>query len=96
MLKVRFIEHCRLSTMTSELSWHVHVDKTDHSVSFESIKILAIKSRWFECRVKEAIHIGVGAPSMDQDGGRFNLSDVWNNIEDMRQGAQVSGLSVIT
>jgi hypothetical protein len=47
-LKARFMEHRRPSTVTSEVSRHVHVDEPDHSVSLESARILAVEPRWFE------------------------------------------------
>ena len=46
----------------------------------ESAKILAVDDRWFERGVKEAIHIRVAAPSLNKDGGRYNLPPIWNNI----------------
>jgi len=79
-LKARFMEHRRPSTVTSEVSRHVHVDEPDHSVSLESARILAVEPRWFERGVKEAIHIRVVAPSLNRDGGRYNLPPVWNNL----------------
>ena len=46
----------------------------------ERTKILAVEPRWFERGVKEAIYIRANKPSLNRDGGRYNLPPVWNNI----------------
>ena len=38
------------------------------------------ESRWFERGVKEAIYIKALNPSLNRDGGRYNLPAVWDNI----------------
>ena len=85
-LKARFQEHKRRSSETSEVSRHIHVDQPGHSVEMDSVKILDIEPRWFERGVKEAIHIRVNKPSLNRDGGRYQLPSVWNNILDRRVG----------
>ena len=79
-LKQRFLEHRRPSSVTSEVSRHVHLDHPDHSISMDDTKILEVEPKWFERGVKEAIHIRVTHPSLNKDGGRYNLPSVWTNI----------------
>ena len=56
-LKTSFMEHCRLSTTTSEVSQHIHTDFPGHIISLEDAKILEMELRNFKRGVKEAIHI---------------------------------------
>ena len=56
-LKARFGEHRRLSSTTSEVSKHIHTDSSDHTITLENTKILAVEHKWFERGVNEAIHI---------------------------------------
>ena len=79
-LKARFGEHRRPSSTTSEVSKHIHTDSSSHNILLENTKILAVESNWFERGVKEAIHIRALKPSLNRDGGRYNLSSIWNNI----------------
>ncbi len=46
----------------------------------ENAKILTVELKWFERGVKEAIYIRVAKPSLNKDGGQYNLPPVWNNI----------------
>ena len=46
----------------------------------ENTKILEVEHKWFERGVKEAIHIRALKPSLNRDGGRYNLPPIWNNI----------------
>ena len=46
----------------------------------ENTKILLVEHKWFERGVKEAIHIRTLNPSLNRDGGRYNLPPIWNNI----------------
>ena len=41
---------------------------------------------WFPRGVKESIFIHALKPSLNRDGGRFNLSPIWHNIVDERIG----------
>ena len=79
-LKARFGEHRRPSSTTSEVSKHIHTDSPNHTISLDNTKILSVESKWFERGVKEAIYIRALKPSLNKDGGRYNLPPVWNNI----------------
>ena len=79
-LKSRFNEHRRPSSTTSEVSKHIHIEHPEHSVELESTEILTAESRWFERGVKEAIYVRALNPSLNRDGGRYNLHPVWDNI----------------
>ena len=79
-LKSRFMEHRRPSSTTSEVSRHIHIEEPGHQVDIERVKILAVEPRWFERGVREAIHIRTERPSLNKDGGRYNLPTVWNNV----------------
>ena len=43
-----FSEHWRKSTVGSEVSPHMYVDKLEHGVSLEKFKILTVENRKFE------------------------------------------------
>ena len=47
---------------------------------FTSCIFIFIEHKWFERGVKEAIYIQAMNPSLNRDGGRYNLPPVWNNI----------------
>ena len=79
-LKARFSEHRRPSSATSEVSKHIHQDNPDDGVAMDKTEILAVEPKWFERGVKEAIYIRATQPSLNRDGGRYNLSPVWTNI----------------
>ena len=79
-LKARFQEHRRPSTVTSEVSRHIHADHPEHDVSLKEAKVLDIEGRWFERGVKEAVYIRQHQPTLNRDGGRFNLPPVWTNL----------------
>ena len=51
--------------MGSERSQHVHMDRLEHGVSLERVKILTEESKKFERGVKEAIYIRVAEPSLN-------------------------------
>ena len=78
-LKARFMEHRRPSSTTSEVSQHIHSDSPGHTVSLESVTILDRDPSWFSRGVKEAIYIRAHRPSLNKDGGRFNLSHIWDS-----------------
>ena len=44
------------------------------------LEVLTTEPRWFERGVKEAIYIRALNPSLNRDGGRYNLPPVWDNI----------------
>ncbi len=79
-LKARYLEHRRPSSVTSEVSKHIHGDAPDHHVDLETVNILTTDPGWFPHGVKEAIHIRVNQPSLNKDGGRYNLPAVWTNL----------------
>ena len=79
-LKSRFNEHRRPSSTTSEVSKHIHLEQPEHSVELANSEILTTESRWFERGVKEAIYIRALNPSLNRDGGRYNLPPIWDNI----------------
>ena len=79
-LKARFQEHRRPSSSTSEVSKHLHTEQPGHSVQLDKVKILDVEPRWFERGVKEAIHIKVNKPTLNRDGGRYQLPSVWDNL----------------
>jgi hypothetical protein len=79
-LKARFLEHRRPSSAGSEVSRHLHTDSKGHSVSLEGTNILCVEPKYFERGVKEAINIRKLKPSLNRDGGRYQLPSIWNNV----------------
>ena len=79
-LKARHSEHRRPSTTSSEVSRHIHSTTSGHSIDLDNTNILAVEPRWFERGVKEAIHIRAASPTLNKDGGRYQLPTIWNNI----------------
>ena len=63
----------------------------EHSVELENTEILVTESRCFERGVKEAIYIRALNPSLNRDGGRYNLPPVWDNIIKKRVKADGQG-----
>ena len=53
-----------------------------HSMELESTEMLMTESRWFERGVKEAICLYIRDlnPSLNKDGGRYDLQVVWEII----------------
>ena len=86
-LKARFGEHRRPSSTTSEVSKHIHSDNPNHSITLDNTKILTVEPKWFDRGVKESIYIRALSPSLNRDGGRYNLPPIWNNIIKERLGA---------
>ena len=89
-LKARFSEHRRPSSISSEVSKHIHTDKPNHKISLDNTRILSVESKWFDRGVKEAIYIRARRPSLNKDGGRYNLPPIWNNIIRKRLGDEDS------
>ena len=89
-LKSRFNEHRRPRSTTSMGSKHIHTDQLEHTVELDNTEILTTESRWFERGVKEAIFIRALNPSLNRDGGRYNLPPVWDNIIKKRVKAERS------
>ncbi|XP_068724037.1 uncharacterized protein [Montipora capricornis] len=78
--KAQFMEHRRPSSSTSKVSRHIHTTEPGHSIDIANAEILEVEPRWFERGVKEAIHIRTLCPSLNKDGGRYNLSPIWTNL----------------
>ena len=73
-LNARFLEHRRPSSTTWKVSRHILIDNPEHQVDIDGVKILAVEQRWFERGVREALHIRMEQPSLNKDGGCYNLS----------------------
>ena len=60
-------------------------------------RILGADQRWFQRGVKESIFIHAIKPSLNRDGGRFNLSPIWHNIvgERIGKGAHAQSSKVL-
>ena len=88
--KARFDEHKRPSSVNFEVSRHIHQENPGHSVSLTESRILGVEQGWFQRGVKEAIFIHTMNPSLNRDGGHFNLSPMWHNIvgEKIGKGAR--------
>ena len=87
-LKARFSEYRRPSSTTSEVAKHIHKDQPEHTVELDNTEILTTVPRWFERGVKEAIYIRALNPSLNRDGGRYNLLPVWDNMMKKRVKAE--------
>ena len=48
--------------------------------SCKKTEALTTEPRWFERGVKDSIYIRALHPSLNRDGGRYNLPPVWDNI----------------
>ena len=66
--------------MGNEVLQHVHVDRPEHGVSLDKVKILTVDNRKFERGVKEAIYIRIMKSSLNKDGGHYLLPAVWTNL----------------
>ena len=79
-LRSRFLEHRRPSSIHSEVSSHINRDKPSHLVSLANAKILDREDDWFARGVREAIHIRAHHPSLNKDGGRYQLPHIWDSL----------------
>ncbi|XP_066279172.1 uncharacterized protein [Branchiostoma lanceolatum] len=79
-LKTRFNEHKRPSTISSEVSQHLHIESPGHSVSLDKVKILDTESDFVARGIKEAIYIRALRPSLNRDGGRYRLSNTYDPL----------------
>ena len=79
-LKSRFNKYWRLSSTTSEVSKHMHLEQPMHSMELGNNEIVTTESRWFERGVKEAIYERAN-PSLNRYGRRYNLTPVWDIIK---------------
>ena len=71
--KARFLEHRRPSSLSSEVSQHIHIASLGHHIDLEKVNILNREPRWFEKGVKEAIYTCIYQPTLYKDGGRYKL-----------------------
>ena len=74
-LSQRFKEHTNLDKPTGV----DHCRATGHSVSMKNTKVLTHESNWHKRKVKEAIYIRQGAPTMNRDQG-YHLPAIYNQI----------------
>ena len=51
------------------MSRHLHIENPEHQVDMDGIK-----QGWFERAVREAIHIRMEQPSLNEDGGFITFS----------------------
>ncbi|KAJ8036598.1 hypothetical protein HOLleu_20618 [Holothuria leucospilota] len=79
-LKSRFLEHCRPSSTSSEVSQHIHIESPGHHINLDEVKILEREPYYFKRGVKEAIHIRVNKPSLNRNGGRYKLPRVYDPL----------------
>ena len=79
-LNIRFLEHRRPSSYSSEVSQHIHIESPGHTVSLDKVRILDREDRYFERGVKESIYIRAQQPSLNRDGGRYKLPRVYDPI----------------
>ena len=68
------------SVKTSEVARHIHQDCPGQKIS--KPKIIDREPQWFKRGVREAIHIRANKPDLNRDGGRFQLSHVWDTLID--------------
>ena len=88
-LKARFLKH-RNPASTPSKCHDIHIDNPDHQVDMDGVNILAVEPRWFEQGVRVLIHISIERPTLNNDGGRYNLPSIWNNV--LRSQAQGQAL----
>ena len=81
-LRTRFLEHRRPSSTSSEVSQHIHIESPGHHVDINQVQVLDRESRYFERGVKEAIYIRAFKPSLNRDGGRYKLPNIYDPIID--------------
>ena len=46
----------------------------------DTTNVLTVEPKWFERGVKEAIYIRAYSPTLNNDGGRYQLPHIWTNI----------------
>ena len=78
-LKVRFLEHRRLSSTSSEVSRRNNKDKPKHDVHIDEARILERDSDWFTRGVRDAIYIRAHKP-IPNSGGRYNFPAIWTRL----------------
>ena len=78
--KAQFLEHRCPSYTSSKVSQQIHIESPGHHMDLEKVQILDTAPRWFERSVKDAIHIRANQPSLNKDGGRYQLPRVYDPI----------------
>ena len=71
-LRTRFLEHKRPSSVSSEVSQHIHIESPDHKVDLEQTLVLDREPRYFEHGVK-AIYIKANQSFLNRDRGATNI-----------------------
>ena len=89
-LRTRFLEHRRPSSTSSEVSQHIHIESPGHHVDLDKVEVLDREPRYFERGVKEAIYIQAYKPSLNKDGGRYKLPNVYNPVIDRHFAGKVN------
>ena len=79
-LNTPFSEHQRKSSVGSEVSQQVHVDRPEHGVSMDKVMIVTVDNRKFERGVKEEIYMKVMEPNLNKDGRHYLLPAGWTNL----------------
>ena len=46
----------------------------------ENISVLDHEPKWFDHGVKEAIYIRAQSPTLNRDGGRYQLPHIWDTL----------------
>ena len=90
-LNARFLEHRRPSTASSEVSQHIHIESPGHHIDISGVKILDRDQRYFERGVRKAVYIRVHQPSLNRDGGRHKLSNIYDRV--LRSALTPAGLN---
>ena len=88
-LKTQFLEHRRKSSVGSMVSQPVHVDRLEHGMSLDKVKILIVDNRKFERGVKEAIYIRVVKPSLG------STMSSWSQFNLRKATVMVKNLSIL-
>ena len=57
-----------------------HMAGSPHENEDMECIILGYEENWWKRGVKEAIDIKIHRPSLNKDGGRYNLAPIWNKV----------------
>ncbi|KAI8500874.1 hypothetical protein Bbelb_216920 [Branchiostoma belcheri] len=79
-LRTRFLEHKRPSSLSSEVSQHIHIESPGHTVSLDKVRILDTEQDYFLRGIKEAIYIRTLQPLLNRDGGRYKLPGTFDQL----------------
>ena len=75
LLKPHFLEHWRKSSVDSEVPQHIHVDRLEHGIGLDKVKISTVENKKFERRVKEVIYTWLAKPSLSKDSNCYLLPE---------------------